>query len=133
MVQQDKKDSTRLRYVKPPRIIILKAISTFLLGLILAFVLSYPSYSARHSIDKNTCSFQGIPLYGDVKIVNHFPDIKIREVNHFPDLNVEIVTSFPNRCGKWKWVEHFPDFTVKYVNHFPDIDIKEVTSFPGIP
>lgn len=112
---------------------ILKFISTFFLGLFLVLALSYPSHSARHSLDEDTCSFQGIPLYGDVKIVENFPDIKIKEVNHFPDLKVEIVTSFPDSCGKWKWVEHFPDFTVKYVDHFPDLEIKEVTSFPGIP
>lgn len=79
------------------------------------------------------CSLGGIPLYGKVKVVSSFPDLKIKIVDSFPDLKVQVVTSFPDTCGKWQFVESFPDFKVQFVNSFPDLEIEYVTSFPGLP
>ena len=79
-----------------------------------------------------SCTWNGIPLYGKVKVVNSFPDILVEVVNSFPDLKVKKVNSFADSCGEWTFVESFPDFTVKFVNSFPDIKIKYVNSFPGI-
>ncbi len=78
------------------------------------------------------CEWNGIKLYGKVKFVEHFPDIKIQYVEHFPNLKVKFVEHFPDKCGKWQEVEHFPDFTVKIVDHFPDIKVQKVEHFPGI-
>lgn len=77
------------------------------------------------------CSYNGIPLYGKVQIVDRFPDIKIKIVDSFPDLKVKNVQSFPNSCGKWQYVDRFPDFKIKFVDSFPDLKIKYVDSFPG--
>lgn len=83
--------------------------------------------------DLNSCSFNGIDLWGDVQVVDSFPDIQVGVVDSFPDLNVEIVDSFPDDCGQWRLVESSPDFTIEYVDSFPDIEIEFVTSFPGLP
>ena len=88
---------------------------------------------AVEGFDKDTCAFDGFPLYGNVQVVTSFPDVKIQIVDSFADLHVEIVTSFPDKCGQWMMVESFPDVKVQYVTSFPDVKIKMVTSFPGIP
>jgi hypothetical protein len=79
------------------------------------------------------CTYNHIPLYGKVQVVESFPDLKIQMVASFPDLRVKIVNSFPDACGKWQSVESFPDFKVQVVESFPDLKIQWVNSFPGIP
>jgi len=79
------------------------------------------------------CSFNSIPLYGEVEVVESFADIRVQVVTSFPDLKVKQVTSFPDDCGEWEFVESFPDFTIEFVDSFPDIKIEYVTSFPGLP
>lgn len=83
-------------------------------------------------IDRDKCACRGIRLYGKVKVVESFPDLKVKIVDAFPDIKVKAVSSFPNDCGKWQFVESFPDFTIKYVDAFPDVKIKFVESFPGM-
>ena len=78
------------------------------------------------------CTYKGIPLYGKVKIVKSFPDIKVKVVKSFPDLKVKRVSSFPNQCGQWQFVDAFPDFKVQFVDAFPDITIQYVDTFPGV-
>jgi hypothetical protein len=78
------------------------------------------------------CTFNGIKLYGRMKFVNAFPDIRIQYVEHFPDIRVLFVSSFPDKCGRWQVVENFADFTVQLVEHFPDIKVKVVEHFPGV-
>lgn len=80
----------------------------------------------------SSCTYNGIPLYGKVKIVNRFPDIKVKIVNSFPDLKVKNVQSFPTSCGKWQYVDSFPDFKIMFVDSFSDIKIKYVDSFSGV-
>ncbi len=91
--------------------------------------------NAAHAggIDKSACTFNGFPLYGDVQVVDSFPDIKVQIVDSFPDLKVQAVDSFPDDCGEWKFVDSFPDVKIQYVDSFPDIKIQMVTSFPGLP
>ena len=79
------------------------------------------------------CTWNGIELFGDVQVVESFPDVKVQIVTSFPDLKVEKVDSFPDECGKWKFVDSFPDFKVQFVDSFPDVKIEYVTSFPGLP
>jgi hypothetical protein len=78
------------------------------------------------------CSYKGIPLYGKVKVVNAFPDIKVKVVRSFPDLKVKRVNAFANQCGLWQFVDAFPDFKVQFVDSFPDIKIQYVDAFPGV-
>ena len=79
------------------------------------------------------CSFNGIDLWGEVEIVDSFPDITVRRVDSFPDLHVEMVDSYPDACGQWEIVDSFPDFTIEFVDSFPDIEIEVVDSYPGLP
>jgi hypothetical protein len=101
--------------------------------LLLAFlgapVTSLPQDKA---VDKNCC-FNGRKLYGKIKFVENFPDIKIKIVENFPDLKVKLVDNFPDECGKWQIVENFPDLKVQIVENFPDIRVKFVDNFPGLP
>lgn len=78
------------------------------------------------------CYFNGIPLWGEVQVVDAFPDIEVRVVDAFPDLDVEIVDAFPDDCGEWEFVDAFPDFTIQFVDAFPDLEIEYVDAFPGI-
>lgn len=93
---------------------------------------SHLSIGKQESIVLSNCSFDGIELKGEVKIVKNFADIKIQFVDHFPDIKVKIVDHFPDDCGEWKWVDNFPDFTVEIVDQFPDLKVKRVDHFPGI-
>ena len=83
-------------------------------------------------LNKDACTFNGFPLYGNIQIVESFPDLKVQVVDSFADLHVEIVTSFPDKCGQWQMVNTFPDVKIQYVESFPDVKIKFVDSFPGM-
>ena len=86
----------------------------------------------KKTVEKN-CTCQGKNLYGKIKFVENFPDLKIKFVENFPDLKVKLVQNFPDKCGKWQIVENFPDLKVQVVENFPDITIKLVENFPGLP
>jgi len=79
------------------------------------------------------CTLKGFKLYGDVEVVDSFPDLKVQIVTSFPDLKIEMVDNFPDDCGQWKKVDSFPDFKIQYVDSFPDLKIEIVDSFPGMP
>jgi hypothetical protein len=95
----------------------------------------YLKESAKKTPDKKIkdCIYKGFKLYGKVKIVDNFPDIKVQVVENFPDLKVKIVQNFPDECGEWKFVDNFQDFKIQFVDNFPDIKIKFVENFPGMP
>lgn len=101
---------------------------------IIALVLLFASFSfvADSPITKD-CKCKGFKMYGKVKFVTSFPDVKVKLVEHFPDLKVKYVEHFPNSCGEWQVVEHFPDVKVQLVENFPDLKVKIVENFPGIP
>ena len=75
------------------------------------------------------CEMNGIRLYGKVKFVSGFADIKIKYVSSFGNIKVKFVESFPNDCGEWQIVESFPDFTVEVVESFADLKVEVVSSF----
>lgn len=77
--------------------------------------------------------FKGIRLAGKVRVVEHFPDIKVKVSPSFPDLKVKAVETFPNDVGEWQFVDFGEDFTIQFVDHFPDITIRFVNAFPGVP
>jgi hypothetical protein len=94
--------------------------------------------SERFGVELKICQdawAAGVPdkckLYGKIKYVESFPDVKVKVVDSFPDIKVKIVSSFPDAPGKWKIVDSFPDYKVKLVESFPDYKIKFVDSFPG--
>jgi hypothetical protein len=99
---------------------------TFLSGL------AGPSAGKDEKITKE-CTYKGMKLYGKIRFVENFPDIKVQIVENFPDLKVKLVDNFPDKCGEWQIVENFPDIKVQIVENFPDIKVKFVENFPGLP
>lgn len=89
--------------------------------------------SGTGNVDASTCSFRDKRLFGKVKVVESFPDVRVKVVASFPDLKVKKVDSFADECGEWQFVESFPDFTIQYVESFADVEISLVPSFPGMP
>ena len=104
---------------------------------LMALPMMAQSNDKKPGINKDNCTYvtkdgKTFNLYGKVKIVESFPDIKVQIVDSFEDLDVKLVESFPDQCGKFKLVESFPDVKVQIVEHFPDIKVKLVDSFPGV-
>jgi len=91
-----------------------------------ALELSACSEAAAEEHKPSKCS-----LFGKIKVVEHFPDVKIQVVEHFPDIKVKLVEHFADSPGEWTMVEHFPHYKVQFVSHFPDYKIKYVEHFPG--
>ena len=62
-------------------------------------------------IDKDNCTItkdgKTYKLYGKVKIVDNFEDIKVKLVDNFEDVDIKIVDNFENSCGKVKLVDNF--------------------------
>ncbi|MFA5625045.1 MAG: hypothetical protein WC966_08345 [Bradymonadales bacterium] len=77
------------------------------------------------------CTYNGIPLNGKVKVVQHHEDIKVKIVEYHEDVRVKVVEHHPNTCGVWKFVEHHEDFKVKFVEHHEDIKVRYVQHHPG--
>ncbi len=102
---------------------------SFFLALCFLFLTTLPAEAA----EVTGCSAKGHKLYGRVKVVDAFPDLRVQVVSAFPDLRVGRVTAFADSCGEWEFVDSFPDFTIQYVDSFPDIKIQFVTAFPGTP
>lgn len=102
-----------------------------LAGLLALIIFSTTSSALANPISADGY-FNGIRLWGKVRVVNSFPDIKVQVVDAFPDLKVQKVKNFPDSLGKWQFVTSGEDFTIQYVKSFPDIKIKFVTAFPGL-
>lgn len=100
------------------------------LVLAVGFLFSTPARAAEVAAD---CTLNGFPLYGDVQVVDSFPDLRVQIVTSFPDLKVEVVDSFADDCGQWRLVDSFPNLKIQFVTSFPDLKIQYVTSFPGLP
>lgn len=83
----------------------------------------------------DTCKFEGKKLYGKIKLVEnqYDADVKVKIVNAFPDLKVKFVENFADECGEWQIVENNEDLKVYITENFPDIKIQPVNSFPGLP
>jgi len=109
------------------RLIVLLAFVPFLLSDTIS-----PANGAGGKVGPD-CTLKGKKLYGKVKIVDAFPDLKVQIVDAFPDLKVQVVDAFPDKCGKWKMADAFPDLKIQMVTAFPDLKIKYVTAFPGLP
>ncbi len=81
---------------------------------------------------KASCTYQGIPLKGKVKFVEHGEDFSIKYVNYDEDLGVEFVEWGADDCGEWQEVDYGEDFKVKVVDWNEDIKVKKVDYNPGM-
>lgn len=104
--------------------------------ILFAFAITCQLIASDVKIDKDNCTItkdgKTYPLYGKVKIVDSFEDIKVKIVDSFEDADIKIVDSFENSCGKVKIVDSFEDVKVKIVDSFEDIKVKIVDSFEGV-
>ncbi|CAA6823747.1 MAG: Unknown protein [uncultured Sulfurovum sp.] len=99
------------------------------------FIVALFIFISAHTLNASSsesCTKNGITLYGKVQFVDSFPDLKIEYVDSFSDIDVEFVSSFPSSCGKWQKVDSFPDFKVQVVTSFPDLKVRKVSSFAGM-
>uniref|UniRef100_UPI00307FCE59 hypothetical protein n=1 Tax=Ignavibacterium sp. TaxID=2651167 RepID=UPI00307FCE59 len=78
------------------------------------------------------CEWNGIPLWGKVKVVSHNANIKVKVVGSFENIRVKVVENFADDCGEWMFVENHEDFTIEFVDNHEDLKIRFVKSFPGI-
>ena len=100
--------------------------------LLLTLSVVMPVFSASNVVNRFTCSYQGKPLYGRVKFVESFQDIKVKVVTTSPDLRVKMVTNPTSRCGEWEIVEFLPSLKVQFVETLSDIEIQFVETNPGV-
>ena len=87
--------------------------------------------SSNKPIDKEKCSCEGLPLYGNVKVVDAFPTFKVKVVDAFQDMNIKLVDYYSTRCGEWHFVDAGEDFSIQFVDYFEDFSIRYDESFPG--
>ena len=87
-------------------------------------------------IDKENCTItkdgKTYKLYGKVKIVDCFEDIKVKIVDCFEDVDIKIVDCFEDSCGKVRIVDSFEEVKVKIVDCFEDVKVKIVDCFEGV-
>ena len=85
----------------------MKRFNILLLGLTIAMC----SWASDVKIDKENCTItkdgKTYNLYGKVKIVDSFEDIKVKIVDSFEDADIKIVDAFEDSCGKVKIVDSF--------------------------
>ena len=107
-----------------------------LLAILFCAALTFGAWADEVKIDKDNCTItkdgKTFNLYGKVKIVDAFEDIRVKIVDSFEDADIRIVNAFEDSCGKVKIVDAFEDIKVKIVDSFEDIKIKIVDSFEGV-
>lgn len=107
-----------------------------ILSILCCILIAACAVASDVKIDKNNCTItkngKTYKLYGKVKVVDCFEDIKVKIVDSFEDADIKIVDCFEDSCGKVKLVEHFEDVKVKIVDCFEDIKIKIVDCFEGV-
>ena len=86
-------------------------------------------------IDKDHCTIskdgRTLRLYGKVKIVDNFQDLKVKIVDDFEDAKIKVVDNFENSCGRVRVVDNFEDVRVKIVDNYEDLKVKLVDNFEG--
>ena len=88
--------------------------------------------SSSNPIDKETCTYKGKRLYGNVRIVECNADFDVRLVQYGADLEVKVEEYSTNRCGEWHFVNAGEDFTVRFVDNGADFNIRIVEYNPGV-
>ena len=93
--------------------------------LLFCFAIAICAAAADVKIDKENCTItkdgKTYKLYGKVKIVDSFEDIKVKIVDPFEDADIKIVNAFEDSCGKVKIVDSFEDIKIKIVNSFEGV------------
>lgn len=88
--------------------------------------------SPRVSAGWNGCSFNGVPMFGRVKVVSVGARFKIRIVGGKAALRVKGVPKLAKKCGEWQFVSATPAFTVQIVRAGEDFTVSLGTGHPGV-
>ena len=106
------------------------------LFLAVSAVIAMSAWASDVVIDKKNCTVtkdgKTFPLYGKVKIVDNWEDIKVKIVDNWEDVDIRIVDSFEDSCGKVKLVDNWEDVKVKIVDNWEDIRVKIVDNWEGV-
>lgn len=78
------------------------------------------------------CTYDDIPLWGTVQVVDYAADLTVQLVDYGADLRVQPVSYGASSCGQWQFVDYGADFTVQFVDYAADITVQEVTYGPGM-
>ncbi|EJP16949.1 hypothetical protein LEP1GSC037_2109 [Leptospira interrogans str. 2006001854] len=81
----------------------------------------------------SSCTFNGVKLYGKVRVVNIGEDFRVTVVRNGEDLKVETGMINPDSCGRWQFVNIGEDFKIRYVDLDADFTIRLVTNGAGLP
>ena len=91
---------------------------------------------SKTGLDKEHCTFtkdgKTFRLYGKVRIVENFEDVRVRLVDNFEDVRIRLVDNFEDDCGRVRLVDNFEDVKVKIVDNFEDIKVRLVDNFESV-
>ena len=90
------------------------------------------SNSNSNPIDRETCTYKGKRLYGNVRVVDYSADFEVRLIQYGADLDVKIEAYSANHCGEWHFVNAGEDFTVRFVDSGGDFTVHFVEYNPGV-
>jgi hypothetical protein len=82
------------------------------------------------AFDPATCTFRGISLWGNVRVVRSSGDIKVTETSFRPDIRVSVDPFIADSCGEWKFVRFGEDFTIQFVRTLPDVRVEFLGQLP---
>lgn len=99
--------------------------------LLLTFI-SLAAFTRSGGPIADDCTCKGIKLWGQVKIVDQYPDFRVKVVTSHENLTVQVVKSYPDKCGKWQFVDYFEDFKIQLVDFSEDFTIRFDPYFPGL-
>ena len=99
----------------------------------LSLIILLASFAFADKAVTGDCKCKGIPLKGNVRIVNANEDFKVRIVNTNEDLIVDTSWGLITKCGQWRIVNANEDFKVRIVNTSEDFKIRIVTFTSGLP
>jgi hypothetical protein len=88
--------------------------------------------SSNKPIDKEKCSCEGIPLYGNVKVVTCAPTFNVKVVDCAENMDIKVVDCCPTQCGEWRFVDCGEDFSIRFVDCGEDFSIRFVDCAPGV-
>ena len=92
---------------------------------VLIFLLLLLPFNIQDKPVTDDCKCKGIPLYGEVMIVDSFADFEVRITDAFEDLTVDSTVTIPRHCGEWVFIKTgTPDFTIELVDSFEDFSIR---------
>ncbi len=98
------------------------------------FLISFANLTfAEPIIDKENCTItidgETFNLYGKIKIVDDYEDVRVKIVDDYEDVRIEIVDDYSNSCGRIEIVDDYEDVRVKIVDDYEDVRVDIVGDY----